>query len=138
MPRTLKRLCLYNVLTADIRPDLHLLTNLEYLKVGAQPATNVKDMNNFMKRLPKMPPSLLKLDILESGITNLDQLTLLTRLKSLGMLSPPTSQQLSVIKCLRQIRHVRAIKGIGFPVCLCVLTLHSVYPSLELSTGTTV
>lgn len=114
LPRSLERLCLHNVLTASIQPELHLLTNLEHLKVGAEPATNVQDINNFMERLPKLPSSLLKLDILESGITNLDQLTLLTRLKKLGIPSSSTSQQLSIIKCLRQLRHVYAIKGMNF------------------------
>ena len=99
LPSSLERLCLYNVPTASIQPELHLLTNLEHLKVGVEPATNVQDINNFMQRLPKLPPSLLKLDILESVITNLDQLTLLTRLKNLGISAPPTLQQLSIIKC---------------------------------------
>lgn len=53
-------------------------------------------------------------------MTSLDQGTLLTRLKKLGMPSPPTSQQLSIIKCLRQLRHIHATKDVdSVSVFLC-------------------
>ena len=64
LPTSLERLCLYNVLTTSFQPELHLLTNLEYPNVGTEPAT--QDFVNhlsMMERLPKLPPSLLTLDI---------------------------------------------------------------------------
>ena len=109
LPTSLERLCLYNVLREGAHPKLHLLSNLEYLKVGAQ-AT----VNNYMNCLPRLPASLLKLDLLGGGMTNLGQLTLLTRLKKLGMPVPPNTPQMSVIKQLRQLRHVSEASGMEF------------------------
>ena len=111
LPTSLERLCLYNVLKAKVEtqdPELHLMTNMVYLKVGGR-ATN----KNIMKRLPQLPPSLLELDLWDGVVTELDQLTLLTRLKKLRMPSPPTPQQLSIIKRLRQLRHIEVTTHAG-------------------------
>ena len=109
LPTSLERLCLHNVLREGAHPELHLLSNLEHLKVGAQ-----AKVDNYMTCLPRLPASLLKLDLLDGGITNLGQLTLLTRLKKLGMPLPPNAQQMSVIKRLRQLRHVSEAPGMEF------------------------
>ena len=122
LPTSLHRLCLHNVLKAKGEmqdPELHLITKLVHLKVGGR-ATN----QCIMKALPQLPPSLLKLDLWDGVITELDQLTLLTRLKKLRMPSPPTPQQLSIIKRLRQLRHIEVTthKGIAslLPVLICL------------------
>ena len=126
LPTSLARLCLYNVLREGSHPELRLLTNLEHLKVGAQDTAG-----NCMNHLPRLPPSLLKLDLLDGAMTNLDQLTLLTRLKKLGMPSLPNTQQMSVIKRLHQLRHVSETKGTeSLPV---FMSLHCNNPQLELS-----
>ena len=104
LPTSLERLCLYNVLRAKVEtqdPELHLMSNVLYLKVGGR-VTN----KNIMKRLPQLPSSLLELDLWDGVVTELDQLTLLTRLKKLRMPLPPSPQQLSIIKRLRQLRHI--------------------------------
>lgn len=101
LPTGLQRLCLHNVLEADSACDLGFLNNLEYLKLGGRAATK-----NIMKRLPELPPSLLKLDLWDGVVTDLDQLTLLTKLKHLRMPLAPTPQQLFGIKQLRQLRHI--------------------------------
>ena len=118
LPTSLERLCLYNVLREGLHPQLRLLANLEYLKVGARATAE-----NYIDCLPRLPPSLLKLDLLGGGMTNLDQLTLLTRLKKLGMPSLPNTQQASVIKRLRQLRHISDTKGMeSLPVFwICTL-----------------
>ena len=100
-------------LLADSHHELYFVTNLEHLKVGAQALAD-----GFMQHLPELPSSLLKLDLLGGGMTNLDQLTLLTRLKMLGMPSLPTTQQLSIIKRLCQLRHVYETKGMAPLACL--------------------
>ena len=126
LPTSLERLCLYNVLREGSHPELRLLTNLEHLKVGARATAD-----DYMTHLPRLPPSLLKLDLLDGGMTNLDQLTLLTRLKKLGMPSLPNTQQMSVIKRLHQLRHVSETKGMqSLPVSMC---LHCNNPNLVLS-----
>ena len=97
-------------------PELCLLAHLEHLKVGAR-----ADADNYMKCLPRLPPSLLKLDLVGGGMTNLDQLTLLIRLKKLGMPSLPSTQQMSVIKRLCQLRHVHQTKGMEpLPMFMCL------------------
>ena len=101
LPTSLERLCLHNVWKADIYPELGLLSNLEYLKLGGRAGSN-----GIMNRLPELSPSLLELDLWDGVVTKLDQLTLLSRLKKLRMPSPPTPQQLSIIKRLRQLRHI--------------------------------
>lgn len=118
LPSSLQRLCLHNVLRAGTYLHLCLLNNLKYLKVGGRASTK-----GIMQRLPELPPSLHKLDLWDGVVTHLDQLTLLTRLKNLRMPIPPTSQQLSVIKQLRQLRHIEVttLEGIGStPVLLCL------------------
>ena len=130
LPTSLERLCLYNVLREGAHPELHLLSNLEYLKVGAQ-----AKVDNYMTCLPRLPASLLKLDLLDGCMTNLGQLTLLTRLKKLGMPLPPNAQQMSVIKQLRQLRHVSEAPGMEFlPVHT---SLHRHNSNLELSSAHT-
>ena len=88
-----------------------------------------------MSHLPRLPPSLFKLDLLDGGMTNLDHLTVLTRLKKLGMPSLPNTQHMSVIKQLRQLRHVSETKGMeSLPASMC---LHCNNPKLEVSAHTT-
>ena len=130
LPTSLERLCLYNVLREGSHPQLHLLTNLEYLKLGARATAD-----DYMSHLPRLPPSLFKLDLLDGGMTNLDHLTVLTRLKKLGMPSLPNTQHMSVIKQLRQLRHVSETKGMeSLPASMC---LHCNNPKLEVSAHTT-
>lgn len=123
LPTSLQRLCLHNVLKAKAEtknPELHLMTNMVYLKVGGRATTN-----NIMKCLPKLPPSLLKLDLWDGVMTELDHLTLLKRLKKLRMPTPPSPQQLSIIKRLRQLRHIEVTTYDGMaslqPVLMCAL-----------------
>ena len=131
LPTSLERLYLHNVLKADKEtqdPVLHLMTNMVYLKVGGRATTN-----SIMTLLPQLPPSLLELDLWDGVITGLDHLTLLTRLKKLRLPSPPSPQQLSIIKRLRQLRHIEVTTREGatplLPVSICLhcggLRLHA-------------
>ena len=117
LPTSLERLCLHNMLKVVTDPRFSHLNNLRVFKVGAQPSVGV------MKCLPELPPSLLELDLWDGVVTNLDRLTSLTRLKKLRMPLPPTPKQLSIIKRLRQLRHIEVTthKGIGpLPVLICL------------------
>ena len=131
LPTSLEKLCLHNVLKAEIEPqdsELHLMTNMVSLKVGGRATTN-----SIMTLLPQLPPSLLELDLWDGVMTELDHLTSLTRLKKLRMPSPPSPQQLSSIKRLRQLRHIEVTTHEGaaplLPVSICLycrdLKLHA-------------
>lgn len=114
LPTSLERLYIHNVLKAYMNPCLSLLTNLKYIKVGGRAATK-----GIMKCLPDLPPSLPNLDLWDGVVTNLDQLTLLTRLKKLTMPLAPSPQQLSIIKQLRQLRHIEVTTHEGKGACRC-------------------
>ena len=134
LPTSLERLWLHHVLREGSQPDLRLLTNLEHLRVGARANTN-----GYMDCLPRLPPSLLKLDLMEGGMTNLDQLTLLTRLKKLGMSSLPSIQQMSVIKQLHQLHYVHEIKGMDpHPMFMCLYSIAFVCNLLQPAPATVV
>ena len=119
LPTSLESLRLYNVLKAETEvPELHRLTSLVYVRLGGRATTQ-----SILKHLPRLPPSLLELDLWDGVITGLDRLTLLTRLRKLRMPSPPSPQQLSVIKQLRQLRHIEVTTFEGtahMPVLLCL------------------
>ena len=128
LPKSLERLGLYNVLKAETEvPELHRMTNLSHVKLGGRATTQ-----SIMKHLPRLPPSLLELDLWDGVTTELDRLTLLTRLKKLRMPSPPSPQQLSIIKQLRQLRHIEVTTHAGMvllPVFLFAVSGSSLLPA---------
>ena len=117
LPTSLERLYLHNALKADADPQLHRLTNLLYLKLGGRAVSK-----GIMKYLPELPPSLHELDLWDGVVKQLDQLSLLTKLKKLRLPSPPTSQQLAIIKKMRHLKHidVTTLTGADIPGLPCL------------------
>ena len=108
LPTSVESLCLHNALPAYADFHFGMLDNLTFFKVGVR-----AEHKGVLKCLPELPPSMLKLDLWDSAVTNLDQLTSLTRLQALRMPLPPTPQQLSSIKCLCQLRHIEVTANAG-------------------------
>lgn len=130
LPTSLERLYLHNVLKADIDPQFCRLINLSYLKLGGRAVSK-----GIMNCLPELPNSLCELDLWDGVVKQLDQLTLLTKLKKLTMPSPPSDQQLVIIKQMRHLRHidVTTLAGMKIPIFLFAGCQPGVAPHMHLS-----
>ncbi len=111
LPTSLKKLYLHNVLREGTNADLASLSDLQYLKLGGRAATK-----GAMRHLPKLPQTLIELDLWDGLVRGLERMTSLTNLKRLVMPLPPSAEQLPVIKHLRQLRHIDVTTMEGEPV----------------------
>ena len=102
LPTSLKKLYLHNVLRAGTNADLASLSDLQYLKLGGRAATK-----GALRHLPALPQTLVELDLWDGLVRELNSMSLLGNLKKLVMPVPPSSEQMQVIKGLRQLRHVK-------------------------------
>ena len=100
LPISLK-LYLHNVLRAGTNADLASLSDLQYLKLGGRAATK-----GALRHLPALPQTLVELDLWDGLVRELNSMSLLGNLKKLVMPLPPSTEQMQIIKGLRQLRHV--------------------------------
>ena len=99
LPPFLTSLCLHNILSASKGPELHTLDDIVNVKLGIRVTST-----DAIWQLPRLPISVLELDLWDCSFTDLRQLTRLTNLKKLSMPDAPTEQQLHTIRQLRQLR----------------------------------